>query len=47
MDKISFEVGSQWPLWRGKTNRMTTQNRKKSSAKKNKNTYDVSTTIKT
>ena len=39
MDKIwdrkSFEVGGHWPLWRGWKNRMTTQNRKKSNAKKN------------
>ena len=38
MDKIwdrkSFEVGGHWPLWRGWKNRMTTQNRHKSNAKK-------------
>ena len=38
MDKIwdrkSFEVGGHWPLWRGWKNRMTTQNRQKSNAKK-------------
>ena len=39
MDKIwdrkSFEVRGHWPLWRGRKNRMTTQNRQKSNAKKN------------
>ena len=39
MDKIwdrkSFEVGGHWPLWRDEKNRMTTQNRQKSNAKKN------------
>ena len=39
MDKIwdtkSFEVGGHWPLWRDAKNRMTTQNRQKSNAKKN------------
>ena len=38
MDKIwdrkSFEVGGLWPLWRGRKNQMTTQNRQKSNAKK-------------
>ena len=38
MDKIwdrkSFEVRGHWPLWRGWKNRMTTQNRQKSNAKK-------------
>ena len=35
MDKRkSFEVGGHWPLWRGWENRMTTQNRQKSNAKK-------------
>ena len=38
MDKIwdrkSFEVGGHWPLWWGWKNRMTTQNRHKSNAKK-------------
>ena len=38
MDKIwdrkSFEVGGHWPLWWGCKNRMTTQNRQKSNAKK-------------
>ena len=38
MDKIwdinSFEVGGHWPLWRGWKNRLTTQNRQKSNAKK-------------
>ena len=33
-DKKSFEVGGHWPLWRGLKNRMTTQNRQKSNAKK-------------
>jgi len=36
MDKIwdrkSFEVGGHWPLCRGWKNRMTTQNRQKSTA---------------
>ena len=40
MDKIwdrkTFEVGGHWPLWRGWNTRMTTQNRQKSNAKKNK-----------
>ena len=34
-DRKSFEVGGHWPLWRGWKNRMTTQNRQKSNAKKN------------
>ena len=34
-DRQSFEVGGHWPLWRGRTNRMTTQNRQKSNAKIN------------
>ena len=42
MDKIwdrnSFEVGGHWPLWRGGKKRMTTQNRQKSNAKKNRKT---------
>ena len=41
MDKIwdrkSLEVGGHWPVWRGWKKRMTTQNRQKSNAKKNKN----------
>ena len=40
MDKIwdrkSFEVGGHWPLWRGRKNRTTTQNRQNSNAKKQK-----------
>ena len=35
LDRKSFEVGGHWPLWRGLNNRMTTQNRQKSNAKKN------------
>ena len=37
-DRKSFEVGDHWPLWRDEKNRMTTQNRQKSNAKKNKKT---------
>ena len=41
MDKIwdrkSFEVGGHWPQRRGGRKGMTTQNRQKSNAKKNKN----------
>ena len=41
-DRKSFEVGGHWLLWRGRTNRMTTQNRQKSYAKKqNKNSPDI------
>ena len=40
MDKIwdrkSFEVGGHWPLWPEWKKRMTTQNRQKSNANKNK-----------
>jgi len=36
-DRKSFEVGDHWRLWRGWINRMTTQNRQKSNAKKTKN----------
>ena len=40
MDKIwdrkSFEVGDHWSLWPEENNRITTQNRQKSNAKKNK-----------
>ena len=35
-DRKSFEVGGHWPLWRGWKNRMITQNRQKSNAKKKK-----------
>jgi len=37
LDRKSFEVGGHWPLWRGWKDRMTTQNRQKSNAKKTKN----------
>ena len=33
-DRKSFEVGGHWPLWWGWKNRMITQNRQKSTAKK-------------
>jgi len=31
----SFEVGGNWPLWRGWKHRTNTQNRQKSNAEKN------------
>jgi len=31
-DRKSFEFGGHWPLWRGWTNRMTTQKRQTSKA---------------
>ena len=35
MDKIwDRKVGGHWPLWQGLKNRMATQNRQKSNAKK-------------
>jgi len=36
-DRKSFEVGGHWPLWRRWKNRMITQNRQKSNAKKTTN----------
>jgi len=40
MDKIwdgkSFEVGGHWPLWRRWKHRLTTQNRRNRTLKKNK-----------
>ena len=35
-DRKFLEVGGHWPLWRGWKNRITTQNRQKSNAKKTK-----------
>ena len=50
MDKIwdrkSFEVGGHWPLWRGWTNRMATQNLQKSNAKKTNSKYSITWVIR-